>query len=955
MHVVKGFTLASVAIVSLSLATTGRTWAEPSSACSLAEPPHAATRASIFNPQQGQWLGEAEADMVEPGLVLQAESASAYVTRIGQRLVAVLPSTPIHYSFQVFESDELAGFALAGGHIYVSRKLLLDARSEDEVAAMLAHEIGRAYIHNSASLVTLRLEKLLGVHSVGGQADIEDKLQRLLNAPSTNGSEPKPGDRDKDEMIADRVALYALIKAGYIPEALTAFLDRSGGNSDFAEDTFTELFDFESDPSVRAAQAHKVYGELPGSCSGRRPRFWPGFRAFEDALRNSRIDPDLPPSPGLNSIALTPPMNPALLNVRLSPDARFVLAQDESKIHVLSADPLKLIFSIDARGAKMAQFTPDSKSVVFEYPGLRVENWDVASQQRAGVLDWVDYDGCAQSSLSPDGLFFACLSPGERGLWLRVMDLGTGQFVYQDRNFPSPLAGLPSDLTPEMLTQLIGLASGDLTSSMRWSQNGQYLLCANRNALFALDLKTLKPVTTPNDVLNFHFSNSIQFVDSIHLVYSCRDLVFGQGLPKNICFAPFPNGEILDRFNLDETLWIAPVTRGPHVLAGPFDGAAARVLDPATGNLGQKFKLETVDLSGDTVAQEKEAGGLSVGELGGAMQTAPLPVTPIRSFEAADISADGRYVALSDRARGAVWDLITGNRLKVTHPFRIAAFDSRGALEAIQVEQELKPAGNGAIDRETGKAASSWIIGSRVVEIGDVIVEVKSRAGSPNELDVDLAVSDAATRKALWSKHSTEGLPRILPADGGRLLLTMPWASKAREEEVRSHKDILIRTSDARKKDDDTGLLIEVVNSRTGLAERLILVPTAEPEAIRSTYVALYDNLLAVAGDHNNTTIYHENDGARLFSLFGTVLAGDGSLGLIAARNRPQELTLYSAAHGNQLGHWMLDSKILTARIVLEKKQLLALTATQHVYRLDLPAAVANLKQALPFGGQDGR
>ena len=939
MYVVKGFALVSVAIVSLS-STAGRAWAVPPGSCSPPPPPHAASRAGIFNPQQEQWLGDAEAGMVEPGLVLQPESSSAYLTQIGQRLVAALPPTPAHYSFHIFESAGLSAFALAGGHIYVSRKFLLDARSEDEVAAMLAHEIGRVYIHHSASLVTLRLKRLLKTHSAGGQADIEDELERLLNVPLTEVSEPKPRDRDKDELAADRVALYALIMAGYVPEALTTFLDRIGGNDDFAENTFTQLFDFESDADVRAGQAHKVYGDLPFTCRNTRPQYRPGFKAFQEALRDSRIDPTVPPSPGLRSIALTPPMNPALLNVRLSPDANHVLAQDESQIHVLSTNPLQLLFSIDARGAKMAQFTPDSKSVVFEYPSLRVENWDVASQQRAGVLDWVDYDGCAQSSLSPDGTFFACLSPGEKGLWLRVADLDTGQIVYQDTNFTPPFAGLPIDFSSRIPISLTRTMLKEPTSSIRWSQDGHYLLCANRRVLFALDLKTGKPVKPPY-LYSDYFTDSIEFVDSNHLLYRYDSIVFDPDLPFDMCYASFPGGEVQDRFNLQDTDWMAPVTRGPYVLVGPFEGAAARVLDPATGNLGQKFKLETVDLSGDTVAQETEAGGLSVGKLGGPLQTTPLPAAPIRSFEAAAFSADGRYLAVSDRARGAVWDLTTGNRLKITHPFRTAAFDSRGTLEAFQVDQELKPAGDGTIDRETGKAASNYAAGEKAFQFGDVITEVMPHTGAAIAEDVDLVAFDAATKAKLWSRHFSEGLPRLLPADGSRLVLIMPWASKEREEEVRAHKDVLIRTSDAPKKGDNYGLFVEIIGARTGATERLIFVPQAEPRTVSILVAALFGNLLAVEGVRNNTTIYRETDGARLFSLFGAVLAGDSSLGLIAARNRPQELTLYRVATGGQLGHWTLDSQVLAARIIPEKKQLLALTATQHVYTFDLPGAAA--------------
>ena len=105
---------------------------------------------------------------------------------------------------------------------------------------------------------------------------------------------------------------------------------------------------------------------LPDAAAS-QPQERPEFKAFQDFLIHQRINPLVAPTPGLKAVKLDPPMSPALENVRLSPDANYLLAQDEMKIHVLSRDPLKLLFSIDAPGAKMAQFTPDSSDVVFYY------------------------------------------------------------------------------------------------------------------------------------------------------------------------------------------------------------------------------------------------------------------------------------------------------------------------------------------------------------------------------------------------------------------------------------------------------------------------------------------------------------------------------------------------------------------------------------------------------------
>jgi hypothetical protein len=120
-------------------------------------------------------------------------------------------------------------------------------------------------------------------------------------------------------------------------------------------------------------------------------------------------------------------MRPALDRVRFSPNGQYVLAQDETSIHVLSRSPLKLLFSIDAPGAKDAHFTPDSTQVVFHYQTMRVERWNVATGKRENFFELVDYEGCPQTSLSPDGKTFVCLSSPTHGIWLKMMDVDTGK------------------------------------------------------------------------------------------------------------------------------------------------------------------------------------------------------------------------------------------------------------------------------------------------------------------------------------------------------------------------------------------------------------------------------------------------------------------------------------------------------------------------------------------------
>ena len=187
----------------------------------------------------------------------------------------------------------------------------------------------------------------------------------------------------------------------------------------------------------------KMNASLPAGCRSILPTERAEFKAFQESLFHQRINAMVAPTPGLKAVKLDPPMSPALENVRLSPDGNYLLAQDETKIHVLSRAPLKMLFSIDALGAKMAQFTPDSSDVVFYYSGLRFEDWNVATHQRVHVYDFADYNRCLQDSLSPDGHTFACFTRNYENIhernsshgsfgWLKLKDLRTGKSLYEN-------------------------------------------------------------------------------------------------------------------------------------------------------------------------------------------------------------------------------------------------------------------------------------------------------------------------------------------------------------------------------------------------------------------------------------------------------------------------------------------------------------------------------------------
>lgn len=909
-------------LVLLMMLTRGAAAVEP--VCSLTLPSLRVQRPDIFTNQQEQWLGDAQAEMIEPRYALLPADESAHLDEIGQRLLKQLPPTPIHYTFRVYESPDLRAFSLAGGHIYISRKLIMDARSEDELAAMLAQEIGRIYIHHSASSVTRRLKKLMHVDSVDDRADVYDKFERLLNMPPDPDAFLSPSEQQDDELLADRVGMYAMIKSHYDPKAFATFLDRVNNNGGFTGNLFTNVFDLTPLISVRVRMAHKLVSSLPGSCRDVRPLYRPGFEPFQRGIQEQRINPIISSTPELTSFALQQPMNPALESILFSLDGKYVLAQDAYQIHVLSTSPLQLRFSIDALGAEMARFTPDSQGLVFNYNDLHAEHWQLATGRPSDVQDFVDYAGCIQTSLSPDGNVLACVSQFGDSVWLKLADIHTGQMLYQNLHFFDKY---------ESLGDTNAYVTSSFQALMHWSPDGRYFVAASGTAAMAYDLKDHTTVHLGGALSNLA-QERFAFVGSDKMVSTCdwSTKVGTASETFTMCYTTFPGGQNLGKFQLPRG-WLASVTGAERLLFGPLANAAAVLLDPAAGKVDEDFREEMVDVLGDEVAAEAADGGIAVGKLGGNLQRIELPVTPLTGIEASAFSPNGRYLALSDRARAAEWDLATGRRMAVTSPFRAVAIDDSGNLQAALIDHEIVPSSDPDIDKLTHKYVSSLTPLGDPLQFGTIRVRFKPL--SPQQVmndDVRMEAYDAATEAHLWSQTFLAQVPKMVEADGDKTLYVM-------DRESRSVNGKLVHTSDLpRQLINPRGTVVEIVSNRTGNPEHALFAPQLPVQTAQGDErtAGLFGSLLAIYGNNNDTTIYRVSDGTRLFTFFGRALAGDDSLGMIAGTNRLQELNLYATAHARQLAHYVLDQAVIAARFVPESKQLLVVTASQRLYRIDL-------------------
>lgn len=158
-----------------------------------------------------------------------------YLNQIGQTLAlhSEKPTTFGGYHFAILDTPEINAFACPGGIILITRGMLESVKSEEELAAVLAHEIGHI-IHRDgiAAISSSRWsEALLVIGSSAakefGPKDtaklvslFEGSIDDVVKTLVVNGY-----GRDQ-ELAADAAALKYLAAAGYDPKGLTGYLKR---------------------------------------------------------------------------------------------------------------------------------------------------------------------------------------------------------------------------------------------------------------------------------------------------------------------------------------------------------------------------------------------------------------------------------------------------------------------------------------------------------------------------------------------------------------------------------------------------------------------------------------------------------------------------------------------------------------------------------------------------------
>ncbi|HYN78717.1 MAG TPA: M48 family metalloprotease, partial [Lamprocystis sp. (in: g-proteobacteria)] len=202
---------------------------------------------------------------------------TAYLESLGSELVAADRSTKGSYNFFLIDQPVVNAFAGPGGHVGVFTGLILSAQSEDELAAVMAHEIAHVSQHHlmrgfedqskfNLPTMALMVAAAILASQVSGNAGMA-----ALAGVQAAAMQHQINFTRENEKEADRIGIATLAAAGRDPYAMAGFFEKLSKSSRVYESGAPEFL-----------RTHPVNSSRIGDALGRADSY--GARQRADSL-----------------------------------------------------------------------------------------------------------------------------------------------------------------------------------------------------------------------------------------------------------------------------------------------------------------------------------------------------------------------------------------------------------------------------------------------------------------------------------------------------------------------------------------------------------------------------------------------------------------------------------------------------------------------------------------------
>jgi hypothetical protein len=657
---------------------------------------------------------------------------------------------------------------------------------------------------------------------------------------------------------------------------------------------------------------------------------------------------------------LAPPLRGPALQVRFSPDGAHIMIQDEAGIYILTRQPLGLTLAITAPRALAARFSADSKTLIVATRSLNIARYDLALSWKISETAPLVAPVCLAAELSADGELAACY---DTELRLRILRTSTGDELFSDQFRAPPPRHIPIPVPRGRETAFAEpfgyfYAAGmkawigrrEFEFSMAFSPDNRFLLARDSSgAAIAVDVSSRKKIGIPRS-LNRNLEKAWCFADPGRIV-----VLESKKKGESELFT-FPGGVLTGRLPATGTAAVTMSEQRYLRVESPY-AEEPGVFDLESNRFLENLRKGTTDIFKDFAVTYSSDGEVSLYKIGEhqTLERQMLPLDSLPPLRMVSVSPDLQNLAISFRGAGAIYRITTGEQI-ASHPKMNGAWFSSDEIVCLRSRlPDDSPAPVQKLDLKSGKVLHTWSepeslsvdrLRDDIHAGGSVLLVDLPAVFSPKPGDVGLQMksTQAYTLRALdmekgtrlWERVFTLGVPvPFADPQGERVVLAWVATTEAAQAEAKQVLHGTRRSNMANRSEHDT--FFEVLNARNGKVLGGVAAQIgAGPEDFESVF-SVGDALILVKDDVR-ITVFSLSTGLEIGRLFGSVPAASGESNLLAASDH-KHLKLYDLKTGAKKDEYVFPDDMAYLHFSADGKRLLAVTAHQMAYVLDVAGA----------------
>ena len=331
--------------------------------------------------------------------------------------------------------------------------------------------------------------------------------------------------------------------------------------------------------------------------------------------------------------------------------------------------------------------------------------------------------------------------------------------------------------------------------------------------------------------------------------------------------------------------------------------------------------------------------------------TAVLSNASLGRLRVAETSPELKWLALSGRSRGGVWNLGKGEAALSLRNFQGGYVSDEGYFFGEFPKTEDVERNVARFNLNNGEAvAGPKIEGDSSHQYGQYLFTIKSAkpaekapgAGDkPAKLNpaeyrrnVIIEMFDARTMKSLWSQAFPKEAPRVWIAPGNHTM-AMLWSLTTDAAKAEISADPQLTRSLAKMKEKEGDYFLKIVQAQTGKEIGKLLIETGKGSFGVSNIFAAGDSVI-VTDTRNRVLVYSLKTGEQKGRVFGAYATVSPASKLLCVENESGKLAVYDLETMEKRDEFIFTRPISMLRFSQDGKRLFVLTVAQTVYILDV-------------------